>query len=325
MPAIQQTADLTENNLGFNATPESYRAAAGSVFASGACVKFVSRDKQVYPDLKTVDLASTNANQQLIAGLVSASWPGFDGAGGNVGPSPNARGTKPLSVIIAGYHPGALIDQSGAAAAAITNETPLIPSRATAGRMQGVATAVGGLGTAAVASLPSAGLCSNLTAGALVQASQIITIAGAPAQGDVVSATLQIPYTTANPGVVQTKTVSVVAGAAPTATTVAVQLAAAINADPTLKKFYLASNAAGVVTVASIGSSVTSAPFAVTFAGSYNGTTIVSDQFSFNFGGSAANGATVAAAAVGGSTATVGGGALAGGVGYFGSIPAIVV
>lgn len=320
MPALPQTGDLTKQYLSLERQIVGFRPNPGASYPIGSCVKLLSRDQQNYPDAKTVGPPVLTAAQQLIMGVVSDTWPGFDGNGATVAPSSLARGTSEVQVVTIGYHPAALVDQSGTGATSITNETPLVPSRATAGYMQGIAAGVGGLGTAAVAFLPASGVCSTLTAAALAQATLTDTIAGTPAIGDVLSITLQIPYTLASPGVAQTYTLShtLIAGEQTTVTTAALALLTAINLDPILKLYYIASQSSGVVTI----TTVQGAAWLVTFGTSALGLT---DQFSFTWGGSAANGATMTVAATGGSTATASAGTFSNGTGYKGSIPAFVV
>lgn len=326
MTYLGQTGDLTSQYLSFQVTEDDYRAVANTLYQPGMCVQFAAIDKQIYPDQKTVQPAGTGANQQLVIGLVSEAWPGFNGSIGAASfTSPTStltqRGTSGVTVKTGGYHPAALIDQSGTGGATITNQTPLVPSRATAGYMQGVATAVGGLGTAAVALLPSSGIGSSISAGALTQASQTVTIAGVPAQGDVISVTLQMPYSTAQPGVAQTTTFTcpaLTSGQAASVTTAAAAVVAYLNGQVAFSTFFTASNAAGVITIAV---NALASPFLVTFGS--GGT--VTDSIIISLSGSVGNSITISCAAVGGSTATAGAGTLASGVGYKGVIPVIVV
>lgn len=326
MPYLGQTGDLTGQYLSFQSTQDDYRAVAATLFSPGMAVQFAAIDSQIYPDQKTVQPTGTAANQQLIIGLVAETWPGFNASIGSAtftSPSSSAtvRGTSGVTVKTGGYHPAGLVDQSGTGGAAITNGTPLIASRATAGYMQGVGTAVAGLGTAAIALLPAAGIGSSITAGALVQASQTATIAGVPAAGDTLSITIQMPYTTAAPGVVQKQTFTTPAltsGQAASVTTAAAALVSYLNGQAAFSAFYTASNAAGVVTVAV---NALAAPFLVTFG---TGST-VQDSITLALSGSVGNSITFACAATGGSTNTAGGATLANGVGYKGTIPVIVV
>jgi len=320
--AVQQTTDATKQNLGYNRSENSYRPLPGVAYPIGLIVKFASLDQQVWVDENMVIPATTAATQQLQIGVVSDMWGGFGPAFGYTAPLTNARGTFNVDVITQGYHPALLIDQSGTGAATITNETPIIPSRGTSGYGMGTTTPVAGLGTTAVAMLPASGLCSSLTAAALVQASCTDTITGAPALNDVITVTVQIPYVTANPGVAQTRSVAttLTAAQAVSVTTAAAAVVAACNADAIYSLYYIASNVAGVIT----HTVVQGGTFTVNYSGTYNGTTVVVSQFSFTTSGSAMNGATHTSAAVGGSVSTASGN-FANGTGYKGSIPAQVV
>ncbi|MGH7716287.1 MAG: hypothetical protein ACREML_09860 [Vulcanimicrobiaceae bacterium] len=324
MPALNQTSDRTRSG-DYSYGPrliDSFRVLPNVTYPVGACLQLVSIDQQVAPDICTVGLPPTTANPQLIMGVVSDAWNGFDNAGSFTSPAANARGTADVDVVLEGYHPAGLIDQAGTSAVSITNGVALIPSRRTSGYMQGVTTAVAGYGTVGIAVLPASGLCSSLTAAALAQGSNTVTVAGTPATNDVLTVNVQIPYNTTAPGIAQVRTVSTTLTSAQAAsvTTAAAALVVALNADPVFAAYYIATSAAGVVTI-------TVAPgalFTITYATTWSGYTVTGGQMTFTWTGSACNGATITSSAVGGSTLTAAGN-IAAGTGYFGSIPLMVV
>lgn len=329
MGYIGQTGDLSSQYLSFARVEDDFRPVASTVFTPGLAVQLAAQDLQIYPDQKTVKLTGTGASQQLIVGVVSEVWPGFNAGIG----SPNytsassaqtVRGTQGVLVVTAGFHPGVFVDQSGTGATAVSNGTPLVASRATAGYAQGATAPVAGFGTVGVAMLPAAGFASTaLSAASLVQASQTATIAGTPAVGDTLSVTIQMPYTTANPGVAQTTTFTTPAlttAQAVSTTTAATALAAYLNAQTAFSTFYTATPAAAVVTVAV---NTAAAPFLVTYGSGIDGQG-VANQFTISLSGIVGNAITFACAATGGSTNTAGSTTLASGAGFKGTIPALV-
>jgi len=331
MPYQVQTRDLTKQYLQYARQINDFRPVANTTYTPGLCLQLTSQAGEQYPDEGTVQLPGLTANQAGIVGVVWEAWPGFSGAGlpttftspANV--TTLQRGTTGVAAVVIGYHPSVLIDQSGAGAVAITNGVLLIPSRATAGYSQGTATApTVGLALVGMAVLalstdtPSFG--NSLGAGALVQASQTATVAGVPTVGDAYTVNIQIPYTTANPGVAQVLTINVpplTAGQAASVTTAAAAVVAALNANATFATYYTASNAAGVVTVAV---NTLSSPFQVT-AGSG---TYLSGQWSVGLSGTVGNAITFSVSVVGVSTFTAGGATLAGGTGFKGAAPAMI-
>lgn len=325
MTYLGQTGDLTSQYLSYQCTEDDFRAVAATTFSPGMAVQIAAIDKQLYPDNKTVQPTGTAANQQLIAGVVSEAWPGFNGSIGTASytspsSSTTVRGTAGVLVKTSGYHPSVLVDQSGTGGATISNGTPLIPSRATSGYSQG-GTAAAGLGTVGVAVLPSSGIGSSISAGALTQASQTVTIAGTPAAGDVISVTLQMPYSTAAPGVAQTTTFTcpaLTSGQAASVTTAAAAVVAYLNSQTAFSTFFTASSNLAVVTITV---NALASPFLVTFG---SGST-VTGSITLSLSGAVGNSITISCAATGGSSATAGAGTLANGVGYKGTIPAIVV
>src|SRR5215472_7522694 len=264
MPYQVQTRDLTKQYLQYARQINDFRPVANVTYTPGLCVQLTSQVGEQYPDEGTVQLPGLTANQAGIVGVVWEAWPGFSGAGlpttfvspANV--TTLQRGTSGVGVVVIGYHPSVLIDQSGTGAVAITNGVMLIPSRATAGYSQGTATAptvgLALVGMAVLAlSTDSPSFGNSLGAGALAQAAQTATVTGVPAVGDILTVTIQIPYTTANPGVAQTLTIStppLTSGQAASVTTAAAALVATLNANSTFAQYYTANNAAGVVTVA---------------------------------------------------------------------------
>lgn len=328
---IPTSADLTRNAFASNRVTDDYRPLPAGAYPVGTLLQFVAQDFQQYPDYRTVQPSPAVANQLLLAGVVaeemrSTNSGGFDGQGSTTSGAASARGSQIIPTTIFGYHGAVLIDNTGGNA--ISNGTALSSSATTAGRAQGnnapVATAV--LGNAA---LPSAGVGATLGTGVPAQASQTITVGGVPAVGDVYTITLQIPYNQNYPGIVQTRAVVVGplnAGQAASVTAAAAAIVAAIQADAVASKYYTASNAAGVVTVAANANAV----FPIYFANAFNanvGLPINITPFGISLSGSAANGLTIAGVKTvngGGGTATItaGGGALAGGSGFIGQAPA---
>jgi hypothetical protein len=336
MPYQAQTRDITGQYLGYDRDLDTFRPAINTTFTPGLAVKLVQQDLQIYPDEGTVGLPSTTigATQNLLMGVVAETWPGF---GGSVQPgqytsasSPTTtRGTTGVDIVLRGFHPALLIDQSGAGAVTITNGLPIVPSVAAAspGRGQGVATATatGGLGTIGVAMLPvGAFFGSSLTAAALAQAAATFTIAGVPTTGDVYTYTVTAPFTTAAPGVAQTYTYVVpalTAAQAASVTTAAAAVVAYLNAQLSFSNYWIATNVAGVITwtVNALAN-----PWQITFG--TNG--VLTNQYNLSLSGmianNASNGLTVTAAVTGVSTNVVTT-QFAGGTGYRGSIPVYVV
>jgi hypothetical protein len=330
MPFIRQTSDLTKQYLSYNRDLDSFRPVSNVNYPVGAVTQLVSMDLQTYLDEITVALPGTGANQQNIMGVVSDSWPGFSGSlTGSQVPvtlSPSnvvtARGTIGVQIVLRGYHPAILIDQSGTGAVTVTNQIPLVPSRATAGYTQGVATGVGGLGTVAIAMLPASGIGSSLTAAALAQASQTDTLTGTPAVGDILNVTIQSPYSTTAPGTAQTTTYStspLTAAQATTVTTAATFLAAQLNGNSAFATYFTAASAAGVVTVTV---NALANPFLITYA--TLGT--LTNQFYISISGMVSNSLTfaVSTTGTGGTVSTAGGATFAGGTGYKGIVPGYV-
>lgn len=334
---IPSSADLTRNAFAQNRVTDDFRPLPGGAYPVGTVLQYVAQDFQQYPDYRTVQPVPAVANQLLLAGVVSeemkssslsggVNYGGFDGLGSVIAGASTARGSQLVPATVYGYHGSLLIDNT--AGNAISNGTPLSSSATTVGRAQGntapVATAV--LGNAA---LPSAGVGATLGTGAVTQASQTITVGGAPATGDVYTITLQIPYSQATPGVVQTRAILVgpLTGAqSASVTAAAAAIVAAIQNDPVAKLYYTAANAAGVVTVSALATAL----FPIFFANAFNanvGLPMNVTPFAVSLSGSAGNGLTIAGAKTvngGGGTATITAGAasLAGGVGFVGSAPA---
>ena len=298
---------------------QTFRSGYNLNYQPGMLAKLAPLDQQVYTDAATVIPSAAVAADVLIQGVISEDWEGFTGAMPLTTLSPvnlNARGTGTVKLTAWGYHPAVLFDQAGGGAAALVNGTFVHSSTRTPGRAQGVAASVAGA-LVGNAILPAAGLGSNITAGALVQASQTITIAGAPATNDVITVNVQAPYSgteayPSSPGVVQYITVAIVltAAQAASATTAAAAMVAALNANPTFARFYTATNAAGVITITVNGNAQ---PFLVSF--------VPGGAFTMSLSGAAGNGVLLNGSAVGGSTFAQGGASLAGGAGFFGTLP----
>ncbi len=332
MPYLGQTTDLTSQYLSIRRVSDSFRAVAGQVFAPGSAVQIAPLDKQVYGDFATVELttvALTSSPQNSI-GLVSDAWPGFNGSIGTASyTSPSTaqavRGTSGVDIVEAGFHPAALIDQSGTGAVSITNGSPLVASDATAGYMQGAAAGAGsGYGIIANALLPSTGIGATLAAGALAQAAQTDTLTGTPAVGDTLSITVQAPYNTSSPGVVQKVTYTtppLTSAQAASVTTAAAALVAYLNGQPGFSQYFTATNSSGVVTVTV---NAAAAPFLVTFGPGIDGQGVAS-SFYISISGAVGNSLTFAVSSTGGTTSTAGGAAFTGGTGYKGTAPVMVV
>jgi hypothetical protein len=325
-PYTNQTRDLTKQYLGFDRAGDTYRPGQGLTYLPGMLVTLAPLDRQYYPDQSTVEPSYTTATPpQMLIGVVAEIWPGFNGS---LNTPPNyvsntnqqtSRGTQGVDCITNGYHPALLIDQSGTGAVAITNGSPIIASRATVGYGQGATStsAPGGATVVACAMLPST---LTLTAATLAQASQTDTLTGTPATGDTLSVTIQTPYSAAQPGTIQTTTftVTLTAAQATSVTTAAAALVAYLNSQTLFSTYFIASNTAGVVTIAV---NTLSSPFTYTLGSG----TYVASQYSLGLSGVVGNGLTFSVASTGGTISTAGGASLAGGTGFKGPIPAYVV
>ena len=326
---FQQGGDFTNQYRGTKRATEPFRPAFGTVYSRGMLVKTAAMDSQNYSDGATVVPTAAVAADRGVQGVVSEDWNGFDGTLGGPAPSASAgvsatalaRGTQMLKTTWWGYHPSVLIDNTDATAQAIVNMLALQNSKATAGKAQGIAAAVA-LSAFGWAMLPAAGIGSSLGAGVNVAATQTITVA-TPAAGDQINVTLQVDYAgnptnLINPGIAQTRTLQVVVGAAPTATTAAQQVVTAINNDPVLKLLYSAANVAGVITL-----TVLAKQFFVTWANAGFTTDNYAAFMYITTNGTVGNSLTVASnvTGAGGTTAVAGGGTFAGGTGYIGTCP----
>jgi hypothetical protein len=320
--------DLTKNAFAQNKITDDLRPYPGAAYPLGTVLQLVPQDSQVYIDALTVQPVPAGRRAKFLIGAVAPEqYPsGFDGSGGQVAALAAARGTQKVTAAIYGQC-NVLLDSSGANAANLINGVALESSEVTAGYAEGVSDANHyqqcGLG---YAFLPAAGIGSSLVAGALAAATVTFTIA-TPTAGDTIGVTLQIDYSQAYPGIVQTRTVSILltAASAVSATTAAVALAAAINADPILSKWYSATNAAGVITVTALATGVIHL-FPVSAWSYNNGIPINVFAITFNTAGMLANSLTsVAVVSGGGGTTNVAGAAtLAGGTGYKGLCPAFL-
>jgi hypothetical protein len=343
MPYITQTRDLTLQYLGYDRDIDSFRSATNQTFTPGSLVQMAPRgtgttvaNVEVYPDYATVQLPAITANNSYtLMGVVADTWPGF---GGSVSPgvylsSTNVpgvltRGTHGVDIVLRGYHPSILLDQSGTAAVTLVNGCGIVASRATAGYGQGlgIATAAETMGVAAIAALPATGFGSSLTAAALAQATAVFTIAGTPTLGDVYIFTNTAPWTTAAPGVAQTiswTTPPLTAGQAATATTAALAALTYLNAQPSFSQYYTATQVAGVITW-------TVNTLANTFQVTAGSGTTITDQYNLSVSGmivnNATNGFTISAAVGAGTVSTLTATTQwAGGTGYKGVVPGYVV
>ena len=347
MPSWSGVADLTTNslpNMG-GVGKQSYRVSnAVNTYVNGIACGLVAVDSQILPDFQTVQPLAAGTTTPNFVGVIQPAWQGFDNAGSlnasYISPATqlNTRGTVYVPLVVKGVA-YVWVDQAGSGAVTITNGIQIVSSRNTAGYGQGVAiaTATPRSGLIGSANLPASGIGSSLTAAALAQATQTFTVGGTPAAGDVLTVTLQIPYTDLQPGTAQTHSISVTLNSttAATTTTAATALAAALNADPYFAvqsvhgvgnpaPYYLATSSTNVVTVAI---NAQANPFLVT-----GGTTNVAgssvEQYRFNayISGMVANSlTTVASVSAGaGSTLTAGGATFSGGTGYKGKIPVLV-
>jgi hypothetical protein len=339
VPYTATTRDLTSQYVGYDRDIDTFRPQGGITFTPGLAVRLTSQDQQIFPDMATVTLPATTigVTQNKLMGIVAETWPGFSGS---IAPptflspanSTLTRGTIGVDVILRGFAPTILVDQSGAGAVTIVDGLPLVPSVAAAGqgRSQGVATATatGGLGTVAVAMLPvGAFFGSSLTAAALAQAAATFTIAGVPTLGDVYTITCTAPFTTAAPGTGQVftwVTPPLTVAAAVSVTTAAAFVTTFLNTlapFSTTSGYFIATSALGVITI-TVNALAT--PWQITFGS--NG--ILQNQYNLALSGmianNASNGLVVTAAVVGVSTFVVTT-QFAGGTGYKGQIPGYVV
>ena len=347
MPSWSGVADLTTNSLPNTGGvgKQSYRVSnAVNTYTQGIACGLVAINSQILPDFQTVQPLAAGTTTPNFVGVVQHGWNGFDNAGtlntSFISPATqlNVRGTQYVPLTIKGIE-YVWIDQSGTGAVTLTNGIQVVSSRTTAGYGQGVAiaTATPRSGLIGSASLPSSGIGSSLTAAALAQASQIITLTGTPAAGDVLTSTIQAPYNDLQPGTAQTYSVSVTLNAttAVSVTTAATALTAALNASPyfavtsyhgqgTPPPYFTATSSAGVVTVTV---NTLANPFLVT-GGSTNIAGVAVEQWRFYtyISGMVANSLTfVATASSGaGTTVTAGGAVFASGTGYNGKIPVLV-
>jgi hypothetical protein len=253
---VPQTRDLTKNSFAPNRITDNLRPVPGAAYPAGTVLQLVPQDSQAYIDTLTVQPVAPAQRAPMLIGAVPAEWAGggFDGLGNPTAAASGARGTQMVEAVIYGAA-HVLIDQSGANAATLTNGIPVTSSEVTTGYGEGTAAATAYANAIlGYASLPAAGFGSSLTAAALAQATVTFTIA-APAAGDTIGVTIQVPYIQDSPGVAQTRTVSVVltAATAATATTAALALLTAINADPVLGKMMVATQVAGVITCTILG------------------------------------------------------------------------
>ena len=344
MPQWDPAADMTTANLPNlgGSGRQAFRVTnAINTYLPGTVLQLAAVDSQILPDFQTVVISAAAATGTKLAGVVIDAWGGFDNASGlnasytSIATQTNVAGTQFLIAKVKGIN-YVFLDQS--AGVTVTDGIPLTTSANTAGYAQGIAKS-GSLGasTLGVANLPAAGIGSSLTQAALAQASQTWTVTGTPAAGDVLTATIQAPYTDLQPGTVQTYAVSVTLNAttAASVTTAAAALAAALNASQYFQvqslqgagnppPYFTAASAAGVVTV-TVNNLAN--PFLVT-----GGTTTLAgsalEQWRFftSISGMVANSLTTTAStsAGSGSILTAGGATFSGGTGFKGKVPALI-
>jgi hypothetical protein len=327
MGSSTTVSDLGSQYRDYERSEKIYRPIAGVTYNPGSVVQNVAASLELFPDQKCVQLSATGANQQSLVGVVAETWPGFSGsigAASYTSPSTftNFRGTLGIETVTQGYHPAILLDQSGSGAVTVVDKLALIASRATAGYAQGASASAPAGGTAVVANakLPASGIGSSITAAALAQAAQTDTLTGTPAAGDTLSVTIQTPYITSAPGVLQTTTWTtppLTAAQAVSVTTAGLALLTYLNAQPSFSKYFIASQVAGVVTITV---NALSAPFLINFG---TGTT-VANAFTIGLSGMVSNSLTFAVASTGGTISTAGAAVLAAGTGYLGTIPGYV-
>ena len=340
MPRVTQTGDLTTQYRGFDRVETGFRPVAATTYTPGELLALVGQDLQNYPDGKCVGLPSTSSGaQQNIVAFVSEAWPGFSGS---LAVPPNytspsnlnaLRGTLQIDGVLWGYHPGVLLDQSGTSAVTVVNGQALVPSRATAGYVQGGSTTAppGGQETVAFAVLPSGSGASpsfgySLTATSLAQAAGTATVA-TPAAGDTLNMTIQTPYVASAPGVVQKTTwsLTLTAADAVSATTAAAAMVAYLNGQTSFNAFFVATNTAGAILVTVVAASPL---FRVNYASGIDSLP-VANYFDISLSGMVANTLTTAASVTGSggttfSFAETTFGADTAGTGFKGYIPAFV-
>lgn len=334
MPNFSGVADLTTNNLPNTGGSgrQSYRVSnAVNTYTQGIACGLVAVDSQILPDFQTVQPLASGTTTPNFVGVVRTGWAGFDNQGAlngsylSVASQTNVKGTQYVPVTIKGIE-YVWIDGSGTGAVDITNGIQIVSSRTTAGYGQGVALATatprsGLIGSANLpaTAFPAISSVTTLKAAALAQASTTYTIAGTPAAGDVLTATIQAPYNDLQPGTAQTFVVSVTLNAttAVSATTAAVALTAAFNASPYfavtsyhgqtaaggIYPYFTATSSAGVVTITV---NALANPFLVT-GGTTNasGTAVEQWRYYSFISGATANSLTTVAAVNGGAGSTL--------------------
>ena len=345
MPKWTGPADIGIDNLPSlgGAGTQAYRVSnAINTYTPGIVCGYTSVDAQVFPDFQTVQPLAAGTTTPLVAGIVTDGFRGFDNMSAlnasylSAALQTNVQGTQFVQLKVKGIN-YVWVDQSGTGAVTITNGIPLVSSRTTAGYAQGVAlaTATNPSAQIGVANLPlTPNYGYTLTAAALAQATVTYTVAGTPAVGDVLTATIQAPYNYLQPGTAQTFAVSVTLNAttAVSATTAATALAAALNANQYFTTgsyygqggYFVATSSAGVVTI-TVNTLANS--FLVT-GGTTSGAGNAQEQWRYyiSVSGMMANSlTTVAAVSAGaGSTLPAGAATFTGGTGYKGRIPCLV-
>lgn len=355
MPSWSGVTDLTTAslpNLG-GIGKQSYRPSnAVNTYIPGIACGLVAVDSQILPDFQTVQPLAAGTTTPLFTGVVQYAWGGFDNAAvrntsyASVSSQLNVRGTQYIPLVVKGIA-YVWIDGSGSGAVDITNGIQIVSSRSTAGYGQGVALATAtarssliGNANLPASAFPTVSSVTTLKAAALAQASTTFTVGGTPASGDVLTVTIQAPYTDLQPGTAQTFAVSVTLNAttAVSTTTAATALAAALNQNPYFAvqsihavgnppPYFTATSSAAVVTVTV---NTLANPFLVT-GGSTNaaGTAVEQWRYYVSISGATANGlTTVAAVSAGaGSTLTAAGATFNSGTpgtGYKGLCPILV-
>lgn len=329
MGASTGVTDLGSQYRSYERSEKISRPIANVTYNPGSVLQNVAANLELFPDEKGAQLSSTSAAQTSLVGVVSETWPGFAGSIGAASYTSASsytafRGTVGIETVTQGYHPAILLDQSGTGAVTVVDKISLIASRASVGYAQGGSATAPGGGTFVVANakLPASGIASSLTAAALAQASQTDTLAGTPAAGDILSVTIQTPYVSSAPGTAQTTTWStppLTAAQAVSVTTAGLALLTYLNAQPGFSQFFIASQAAGVVTITV---NALANPFKINF-GSGSAET---NAFNISLSGMVANSLTfaVASSAGAGTTSTAGAANLASGTGYLGIVPGYV-
>ena len=330
MPGTTQAVDLGGQYLSYDRDEWAARPVAGVTFLPGMVLQAAAGDKQIYPDYNTVQLPTPGTLQSKLRGVIAETWPGFAGSlvpAVFLSPSNLSaiRGTLGIDFVKRGFHPSVLIDQSGTGAVTLTDGLGLVAVGAggQAGYGQGIGIAAATpLTCYAIAALPSAGIGSSITAAALAQASQTDTIAGTPTVGDVYTVTIQSSYVF-NSTAAQTTTWTappLTAAQAVSVTTAALALLTYLNLQPTFNQYFIATQAAGVVTITvnALGTL-----FRAYYGPGIQGA-VTGPFFDIAISGMVANSLTFAVGVTGVSTATAGGATLAGGTGYKGPIPAYI-